>query len=83
MDTNSATFTLFSISVSAPVLNSNCGIRGARQAKLAAGDGQAREDGDATPARLPRAQSGVCAVTRTWEGVSQILFPIKRRIHPR
>eukprot|EP01043_Picozoa_sp_COSAG02_P057946 COSAG02_NODE_7125_length_3170_cov_2.337024_5_plen_76_part_01 len=34
----------------------------------------------AASARLPRAQSGVCAVTRTWEGVSQILFPIKRRI---
>ena len=49
MDTNSATFTLFSMTASALLLNSNRGIRGARQAQLAAGDGQAREDGDATP----------------------------------
>ena len=36
MDTNSAIFTLFSMTASALLLNSNCGIRGARQAQLAA-----------------------------------------------
>ena len=43
MDTNSAIFTLFSITASALLLNSNCGIRGARQAQLAADGGQGHE----------------------------------------
>ena len=82
MDTNSAILTLFSMTASALLLNSNCGIRGARQAKLAAGDGQAREDGDATPARLPRAQSGCVPLRTRSKELSQILSPIKRTYSP-
>ena len=47
MDTNSAIFTLFSMTASALLLNSNCGIRGARQAQLAGDGGQGHEDGGA------------------------------------
>ena len=49
MDTNSAIFTLFSMTASALLLNSNCGIRGARQAQLAGDGGQGHEDGGAAP----------------------------------
>ena len=43
MDTNSAIFTSFSMTASALLLNSNCGIRGARQAQLAGDGGQGHE----------------------------------------
>ena len=54
MDTNSPIFTLFSMTASALLLNSNCGIRGARQAQLAAtGGGQARARGHGGMGRGP------------------------------